>query len=48
MHSDSIRQAAEILIAGRLRRARMDPLPVELRPSNEIEAYAVLDAVHAH
>ena len=35
-----------MLSRGRLERVRMDVLPPHLRPSNEPEAYAVLDALH--
>ena len=47
MDATAVARAAEILSAGRLERARMDILPPHLRPSNEAEAYAVLDALHA-
>jgi len=46
MDTNAVARAAEILSAGRLERARMDVLPPRLRPSNEAEAYAVLDALH--
>ena len=46
MDRNAVREAAEVLSAGRLRRVRMDVLPPTLRPSDEAEAYAVLDALH--
>ena len=47
MNHEAINDAARRLSGGRLNPAPMDLLPPELRPSSEIEAYAIQSALHA-
>ena len=47
MDARAIGQAAEILSTGRLQHARMGALPSDVRPTNEAEAYAVQNELHA-
>ena len=46
MESHAIGHAASALSAGRLACERMGLLPSELRPSDEVEAYRIQDALH--
>jgi len=47
MAPENVERAARLLSAGRLRRARLDTLPEDVRPCGEGQAYSVQDALHA-
>lgn len=46
MHPDVIERAARLIAEARLARVPLGPLPEDLRPRDETEAYAVQDALH--
>ena len=48
MNHENAMQSAALLSAGRLTHIRLGPLPGNLRPSDEDEAYSVQDALHKH
>lgn len=45
--ASSHKRAAELLCAARLRRTPIGPLPEDVRPADEADAYAIQDELHA-